>query len=52
MFLICFLNFEDHIFNLFPAMLRFGFISFFCVLVAETAGQLPAPGATGSEGHL
>lgn len=29
MFLICFLNFEDRNFNLFSAMLRLGFISFF-----------------------
>lgn len=29
MFLICFLNFEDCNFNLFSAMLRLGFISFF-----------------------
>lgn len=52
MFLICFLNFEDRNFNLFSAMLRLGFISFFFFMVDDTAGQLPAPGAIASEGQL
>lgn len=51
MFLICFLNFEDHIFNLFPAILRLSFVSFFIyfLLEAETCGQSPTARAKASE---